>query len=555
MIAKLIGRTGVTAGQDFVIDEHAHVGASSENEVRIIAPGVSRRHARIWRENDQFWLEDVGATNGTFLNGGRVQREVLRHLDVITLGRAVDLIFLERDKPSVAGIERALLVKIQLTDGEGAGTFIDVPKGELSFGRSDSCSVVLDSRAIGKLHARLQRTGNQVLLQDLQSANGTFVNGKRIDIAVLKNGDVLNFAGVRGATISMDGEAAAAADAAGANPAAAAMTAFDQEWKTRFMWAPDDMAAIESARKDAEDLAQLRAPAPDPKAGTKPAVVRSARAKPAAKATPRPAAPAPSKPAAHVDVKPPPSGPVSLKESVFAPPEGSTVDRGAAPASPKPAAASKSAPPSAKPEAPVQSPPAPVQPPPAAPPAASPTMSTAPSAPAASAPPVEPEPPRIAGGPLNNAIPAVPASSAVDREVLAAPGPAQPPSPAAPDMEPASPMGEVTRTSITMPRGIARPASRPRSIQLVSPGKKVQLGCGTFTVGRATDADVRVDDRRVSRAHARITVDETTITVEDLQTVNGTIVNGRKIEAPEQLHDGDTIVFGSTHFKVEGAVS
>src|SRR6185436_11306799 len=168
-------------GQDFIVDESAHVGASPENEVRIIAPGVSRRHARIWRENDQFWLEDAGATNGTFLNGGRIQREALRHLDVITLGRAVDLIFLQRDthEPAVATAQRVLNIRIQLTDGEGAGTFVDVPKGELSFGRSDTCNVVLDSRAIGKIHALLQRTGNQVLLQDLQSVNGTFVNSKR----------------------------------------------------------------------------------------------------------------------------------------------------------------------------------------------------------------------------------------------------------------------------------------------------------------------------------------------------------------------------------------
>src|SRR5205085_11046510 len=85
--ARLIGRTGATAGTDFRLAGVATIGASSDNEIRIVAPGVSRRHARILVENDQYFVEDAGATNGTFLNGGRVQREALRHLDVITLGR------------------------------------------------------------------------------------------------------------------------------------------------------------------------------------------------------------------------------------------------------------------------------------------------------------------------------------------------------------------------------------------------------------------------------------------------------------------------------------
>lgn len=434
MIAKLIGRTGVTAGQDFIVDESAHVGASPENEVRIIAPGVSRRHARIWRENDQFWLEDAGATNGTFLNGGRVQREALRHLDVITLGRAVDLIFLQRDthEPAVALAQRVLNIRIQLTDGDAAGTFVDVPKGELSFGRSDTCNVVLDSRAIGKIHAILQRTGNQVLLQDLQSVNGTFVNSKRVEVAVLKNGDVINFAGVRSLTISMDGDAAPVADEAAAVPEAAAMPAFDQEWKTRFMWSPDEMAAIESARKDAPP------------------------AKPPEAATPKPAAAAP------VPAKPP------------------------VPPAPKPA-------------------------------------------------------------------PPAPAQTAATPEVKR---PAEPPAaPAVPKAPPAPPMGEMTQAGVTLPRVMARPAPKVSGVHLVGAATTVKLGLGTFTVGRVAGADVRVDDKQVSRSHATITVGDGAVSIEDLQTVNGTLVNGREIKVRTVLQNGDTVLFGATEFKVEIVVS
>ena len=75
------------------------------------------------------------------------------------------------------------------TDGAEAGTVVEIPKGELTVGRAPSCNVVIASGLISKVHARLQRTANQVVLQDLQSINGTFVNGARVEsVVVLKNG-------------------------------------------------------------------------------------------------------------------------------------------------------------------------------------------------------------------------------------------------------------------------------------------------------------------------------------------------------------------------------
>jgi two-component system, cell cycle response regulator len=73
---------------------------------------------------------------------------------------------------------------------------------------------------------------------------------------------------------------------------------------------------------------------------------------------------------------------------------------------------------------------------------------------------------------------------------------------------------------------------------------------GTETViGRGSAATLRVDDDGVSRRHARIVQRDGRVEIEDLQSANGTIVNGERV-ASRQLTDGDKIRFGSnTIFK------
>lgn len=49
-----------------------------------------------------------------------------------------------------------------------------------TLGRSDSCDIVVDDKAISRLHARIEARGPRYWLHDEQSANGTFVNGQRL---------------------------------------------------------------------------------------------------------------------------------------------------------------------------------------------------------------------------------------------------------------------------------------------------------------------------------------------------------------------------------------
>jgi pSer/pThr/pTyr-binding forkhead associated (FHA) protein len=69
------------------------------------------------------------------------------------------------------------------------------------------------------------------------------------------------------------------------------------------------------------------------------------------------------------------------------------------------------------------------------------------------------------------------------------------------------------------------------------------------TIGRAPRADFVVDAALVSRLHCRLTLDDSGLGVEDLESTNGTWVNGRKIErAP--LAAGDKLRVGRIEFAV-----
>lgn len=79
---------------------------------------------------------------------------------------------------------------------------------------------------------------------------------------------------------------------------------------------------------------------------------------------------------------------------------------------------------------------------------------------------------------------------------------------------------------------------------------------GQNVIGRTEDADIRVDKTEVSRCHAMITVQGTTAVIEDLGSKNGTYVNGRQLDGPETLNNGDEIWIGRSvsrmRFLIEG---
>ena len=73
---------------------------------------------------------------------------------------------------------------------------------------------------------------------------------------------------------------------------------------------------------------------------------------------------------------------------------------------------------------------------------------------------------------------------------------------------------------------------------------------GPVVVGRSPSSDIVVDEPFVSATHARFSLQGPALVLEDLESTNGTMVNGHLIGQPVTLRDGDEVQIGDTVMRV-----
>src|SRR5437764_15111866 len=199
-------------------------------------PQISRRHAYIARGVDgQLTIEDLGSANGTFVNGERIDaRRVLSPGDVVRVGQTA----LEVTEAAGAVPERSAAPtevpealrpredvkagkELVVTAGAEPGRRLTLRDG-LVIGRAVSGEGKLSGdREVSRRHARIARdTAGRLTLENLGSANGTFVNGERVDgRQLLRVGDVVRI-GSTSFQLTEAGRAHTPAAAAAPEPAA-----------------------------------------------------------------------------------------------------------------------------------------------------------------------------------------------------------------------------------------------------------------------------------------------------------------------------------------------
>lgn len=104
--------SGEMAGKTYSFSEEAKVGKDPSCLVRVNDPGVSRFHARIWKQGNGLQIEDLGSSNGTYVNFKKRAKGELTPLgdkDIIFFGRTVTKLWLDAPEAAAGGTPLELL--------------------------------------------------------------------------------------------------------------------------------------------------------------------------------------------------------------------------------------------------------------------------------------------------------------------------------------------------------------------------------------------------------------------------------------------------------------
>ena len=497
MSARLIGRTGTVRGLDQPVSEMLTLGSGDGSQLRIDSRTVSRQHAQIVKIGTDYYVEDLSSRNGTFLNGERVKRFPVRHLDVLSIGPDVDLIFLEGGAATPLVERRATLKATVLwLDGPLAGQVEEVRADRgLLLGRRPELEKF---GAISRRQAVLTIRDDRVTIEDLGSANGTWVNGAPItSVTPLADGQEASLANLVRVRLSILGVA---------GRLDSQDVGLEQD--------PQTVAVDRPSRRQGPPLERPPSSVPRP-LPTPPSVAVAPETQRQGSAEVPPAVEVPPAIEAAGTIAAP-------REPAITPPEAArgravpgdtfqSVVGDATTAAPREALAVPQF------EMPI-------------------ALSDA-------DPLTFAEPRESAGGvPMGVSNQARVARDAVG-ETEAAPLDERPVGPAA---TPSRPQPARTVTG----------SYRITGLRLEGP-QDVKLNCGTFLVGRHAECDVHIDAWDVGRRHARLHVREDRVTVEDFATANGTFVNDQPVTGETEVPDGSdlrfaTVAFTVIYFRTEG---
>jgi pSer/pThr/pTyr-binding forkhead associated (FHA) protein len=177
------------------------VGRAGTVDVRLPHRAVSLVHVRLQRLGERVQVLDEGSTNGSFLDGARLEPGQPAALELdSTLSVGPFDIVLERsgtERVTSAGDSESYARKmarntqinpaardpfLQVTAGPDRGLTLTVPlvSGPLVVGREDSCQLALTDADVSRRHLELRRRGDRVEARDLGSKNGILLDGQPV---------------------------------------------------------------------------------------------------------------------------------------------------------------------------------------------------------------------------------------------------------------------------------------------------------------------------------------------------------------------------------------
>ena len=225
---------GPQAGLSFPIHSESVVIGRDSADCVVPDREISRQHVRIRLSSHKgaprFEIEDLGSTNGTIVNGTRIEFSPLENCDEIVIGSSKLIFFVGKPvvvtpRPAIdqkalremnaysaatADVDgdatgtrgagnpflpsaalRRVRAWLEVKEGAEKGKVLDLLKGATVIGR-EQADVIIDDPLISRKHALVEvLSGDQIYLKDLASKNGTVVNGILVKVARLQAGDMI----------------------------------------------------------------------------------------------------------------------------------------------------------------------------------------------------------------------------------------------------------------------------------------------------------------------------------------------------------------------------
>jgi len=170
------------------ISQTSVIGRAVEADLVLVHPEISRRHCRLVRDGDSWFIEDLGSQRGTLVNQVKIAgRTELKSGDRITLGPVILGFGIQAAADAVAAEQTEGGRGRMRVHGKLANA---IPLGQpIVLGRSEEADVQLNDVAISRQHARIEKGPHGFRITDLHSKAGSFVNGRRFDVHDLVIGD------------------------------------------------------------------------------------------------------------------------------------------------------------------------------------------------------------------------------------------------------------------------------------------------------------------------------------------------------------------------------
>lgn len=167
------------------------IGTAADNQLTLQDTSLDPLHAKLVLEDGKYVLKDNNSSQGCFINGQRVTQKEILPGDIVRLGKVelavLDPGALNEGEPLHTAAWHLVSDSSWLPDK----TFVIAPERAVIIGRTDQCDITIPGTHLSRRHTELRVKGEKLLVKDLGSANGTFLNEQQITEALAQDGDRL----------------------------------------------------------------------------------------------------------------------------------------------------------------------------------------------------------------------------------------------------------------------------------------------------------------------------------------------------------------------------